>query len=229
MTVVRFGELRILAPPGVYTPRSDTTLLASQVDDVHGSAVLELCAGSGALALTAAHRGAARVVAVDRSARAALTIRANARLNGLQVDARRGDLLDAIQRDERFDLILANPPYLPVADGTPRRDDRWDAGPDGRDVLDRIIRDAGRYLTPGGRLSIVQSDLADIDRTMTMLADHGLSVTRRVDHRGPLGPIAAARRDHLMSCGALTAGACEEVLAVVTARRSGPADVPLAA
>ncbi|MCW2998922.1 MAG: methyltransferase [Solirubrobacterales bacterium] len=218
MTLVPFGELRILAPPGVYTPRSDTALLASQVHDVGGASVLELCAGSGALALTAAHRGAARVVAVDRSARAVLAIRANARLNALQVDARRGNLLEALRDDERFDLILANPPYLPVADGQARRDDRWDAGPDGRDVLDRIIRGATRHLAPDGRLSIVQSDLADIDMTVRMLADHGLAVTHRLEHRGPLGPIAAARRDHLTSCGALTAGATDEVLAVITAQ-----------
>jgi release factor glutamine methyltransferase len=215
--VVRFGALRVVAAPGVYVPRSDTALLAAELGDVRDAHVLELCAGSGALALTAAHQGAARVVAVDRSARAVLSIRAGARLNGLPVDARHGDLLGALGPDERFDVVLANPPYLPVAPDAQRTDDRWDAGADGRAVLDRIIDGAHRRLRPGGRLSLVQSELAGVEATERRLAAAGLRVTARVEHRGPLGPIAAARREHLVRYGVLAPDAEHELLVVLTA------------
>lgn len=220
MNRVRFGGLRIVAPPGVYTPRSDTALLAGELGDVRGAAVLELCAGSGALALTTARRGAGQVVAVDRSLRAVLTIRANARRNRLRVDARRGDLLHALGPDERFDLVLANPPYLPAVGLRSRPDDRWDAGRDGRAVLDRIIAGVGRHLRPGGRLVLVQSHLAGIDTTSAMLGEHGLPVTRLVEHRGPLGPIATARRAHLVDCGALGVDEHQETLAVLCAQQA---------
>ena len=134
--VTRFGALRLVVPPGVYAPRSDTALLAEHLPPAER--VLELCTGTGALALTAAARGARRVVAVDRSARAVLAARLNARLNGLDVEVRSGDLFGALRPGERFDLILANPPYLP-APGVARPDHRWDAGTDGRAVLDRIL------------------------------------------------------------------------------------------
>ncbi|MCW3038740.1 MAG: putative methyltransferase [Solirubrobacterales bacterium] len=219
MTLSRFGSLRVVAPPGVYTPRSDTAMLAAELGDVRGREVLELCSGSGALALTAARAGADRVVAVDRSRRAVASIRLNARLNGLRVDARRGDLLGALADGERFDLILANPPYLPVAPGQTRTDDRWDAGADGREVIDRILADAARHLRPGGRLCVVQSHLTGVDRTLELAADGGLRVTEQIEHRGALGPIADARRDYLVECGALARDEDHEVMVVITAER----------
>ncbi|MCW2967081.1 MAG: methyltransferase [Solirubrobacteraceae bacterium] len=214
----RFGPLKIFAPPGVYAPRSDTALLASQLGELRGLAVLELCAGSGAVALTAARAGAASVVAIDRSLRAVLTIKTNAVLNDLRIDARRGDLFAALAPGERFDVVIANPPYLPCAADN---DDRWDAGRDGRAVLDRLADDVGPHLRPGGRLVVIQSGFAGVEATLRRLFRSGLTVTQRTDSRGPLGPIARARHDYLLACGALPGDAGgEEVLTVLTARRS---------
>lgn len=214
MSIHRFGGLWLVVPPGVYAPREDTALLAAGLPDVTGASVLELCSGSGALALTVAARGAARVVAVDRSRRAVAAARANARLNRLeQVDVRRGDLFSALHADERFDLILANPPYLPAeADD----DLRWDAGADGRAVLDRILPAAPAHLHPGGRIALVHSGFAGVPQTVGALRRAGLDVAAD-EHRGPLGPLAAARRAHLERCGVLAAGGEEELMAVVVA------------
>jgi SAM-dependent methyltransferase len=76
-----------------------------------GARVVDLCTGSGAVAVAAALRGAS-VTAVDVSRRALLSAQLNAMINGVRVRTRRGNLLDAV-RGERFDLIVANPPYLP--------------------------------------------------------------------------------------------------------------------
>ncbi len=215
MTFHRFGRLRLVVPSGVYAPRSDTAFLADRLPDVSGAEVLELCSGSGALALTAAARGAAHVLGVDCSARAVAAARVNARLNRLgHVEVRRGDLLEALRPRERFDLILANPPYLPAEVDD---DHRWDAGADGRGVLDRIVAGAPARLRPGGRLALVQSGFARVEETVSALERAGLLVAAPMERRGPLGPIAEARRAHLERRGVLAPGAVEELLAVVVA------------
>lgn len=218
--VARFGPLDLIVPPGVYAPRSDTALLAEHLP--RADHVLELCTGTGALALTAAARGAGRVVAVDRSARAVLAARANARLHGLDVDVRQGDLYAALDPGERFDLIVANPPYLP-APRVARPDPRWDAGEDGRAVLDRILAGAPARLRPGGTLAVVQSALAGTQRTLDALRAHGLAVDPPVEAPGRVGPIVASRRQALVDAGLMAAAETSETLAVVTARRPLPA------
>ncbi len=219
----RFGALRLVVPPGVYAPRSDTALLAEHLP--RADRVLELCTGTGALALTAAARGARRVVAVDRCPRAVLAARVNARLNALDVEVRRGDLFGALAPGETFDLILANPPYLPAPE-VERPDPRWDAGADGRAVLDRILAGAPRHLRPGGTLALVQSALAGTERTVGLLRAHGLAVAPPVEAHGRVGPIVAARREALAGLGLMERAQDTETLAVVTARRPLPAAVP---
>ena len=159
--------MRILTLPGVFRPRSDAALLACTMHDqrlARGARVLDLFTGSGALAIAAAQSGARDVVAVDVSRRAVLSARLNAWRNGVTVgngvtvDVRRGDLWQPVA-GERFDLILANPPYLPSARDTPPRTGAaraWEAGVDGRALLDRLCRDAHAHLQPGGTLLIVQ-------------------------------------------------------------------------
>src|SRR5689334_17657235 len=103
--------MRLLTLPGVFRPISDTWLLAEALEREQlppGARVLDLCSGSGALAVHAAAH--AEVTAVDISRRAVLTIRLNAALNGVRVRARRGDLFAAVA-GERFDAIVSNPPY----------------------------------------------------------------------------------------------------------------------
>ncbi|MBB5084085.1 methyltransferase, partial [Nonomuraea endophytica] len=104
----------LLRPPGVYRPQGDTDLLAAALAaDVlpAGARVLDLCTGTGMLALCAARGGLARVTAVDLSWRAVLAARVNAMVRGLRVRVRRGSLFAPIGR-EMFDLIVANPPYV---------------------------------------------------------------------------------------------------------------------
>lgn len=198
--------MRILTLPGVYRPRSDSALLRDAVADgrlPQGARVLELCTGSGVVGLSLAARGH-DVTAVDVSRRAAWTARLNAALNRTTLDVRRGDLFVSVA-GERFDAIVANPPYLPAASpDVPTRGAAraWDAGDDGRAVINRICREARAHLTPGGALYLLQSSLADIDATLVALARAGFDDTEVIaDHHGPLGPIAAARAAHLASRG----------------------------
>lgn len=164
------------------------------------------------------------MTAVDVSRRAVATVRFNARLNGVQVDVRRGELLQPVG-GEHFEVITANPPYLPSAgDSLPgrARAHHTEAGPSGRIVLDRIIAAAPIHLAPGGALLVVHSSLNGEDETLAAMRAAGL-VARVVERRsGPLGPLLAARADWLEANGLLRPGQrTEELLVVAGARPSG--------
>jgi release factor glutamine methyltransferase len=210
--------------PGVFRPISDTWLLADALDAeplAPGARVLDLCSGSGALAVRAAMRGPRAVTAVDVSRRAVATIRLNAVLNGVQVRAVRGDLLAAVP-GERFDAIVSNPPYVPApSDDLPTRgrERAWDAGRDGRALLDRICEQAPGHLRPGGVLLVVHSSLLGYERTAELLAAGGLEVDLAAQERGPLGPLMNGRRGHLEAEGLLDEGQDEEDVLVVRGRK----------
>jgi carbamoyltransferase len=119
--------------------------------------LLDLCTGSGIQALSGS-RYATEAVGVDLNPRAVRFARFNAQLNGItNVRFLLGDLYAPVQ-DETFDVILANPPFVP----SPHNDLRYrDGGRTGEAVLARIISEADPYLSPGGQLHIV-TDLVDI-------------------------------------------------------------------
>ena len=181
------------------------------------ASVLDLCTGSGALAIAAAQRGAREVTAVDVSRRALMAVRLNARLNGVRVRALRGNLYDAVGRT-RFDTIVSNPPYVPSdSDDLPRigRARHWEGGNDGRILLDRIIDEAPEHLRPGGCLMVVHSDIIGIEATMARMRAAGLHADVVVRRHGALGPLMTARVHKLEAVGMLQPGQRAEEVAVV--------------
>ena len=202
----------------MFAPRSDTWMLAEELtrDPRVGGAVLDVCTGSGAIAISAALASARSVTAVDVSRRALATVRINARLNGVRVRTRRGELLDAVP-GETFDLIVANPPYLPSSGRLPARGAarHTEAGPDGRTLLDRLIAQAPRHLAPGGALLVTHSSINGEERTLERMREAGLEPSVLARRRGPLGPLLAARAPELEHAGLLDPGVREEDVLVV--------------
>jgi methylase of polypeptide subunit release factors len=112
---------------------------------------LDLCTGCGVQALLAA-RHAGHVVATDINPRALAYARLNVLLNGVEnVECREGDLFEPVN-GERFDLIVANPPFVlsPAGELTFR-----DSGLPGDDISRSVIEGAGRHLDEGGFASVV--------------------------------------------------------------------------
>jgi release factor glutamine methyltransferase len=184
--------------------------------------VLDVCSGSGALAIAAALAGATSVTAVDVSRRAVATERINARLNGVRIRARRGALLDAVP-GETFDLIVSNPPYLPSPGAIPTRGAarHTEAGADGRALLDRLIAGAPAHLRPGGVLLVTHSSVNDERATLEQMRAAGLRPSVLARRTGPLGPLLAARAPELESAGLLEPGVREEQLLVVAGAAAG--------
>jgi release factor glutamine methyltransferase len=215
--------MRLIRLPGVFRPRSDTWMLARETVAslrAPGDEVLELCTGSGAVALEAAAAGA-RVTAVDVSRRSVATVRLNALLRGVRVRALRGSLFEPVA-GATFDLIATNPPYVPApSDTLPERgpERAWDAGRDGRALIDPICEAAPPHLSPGGTILIIHSSLCGVDETVARLARGGLEVDVPVRERGPLGPLMLARVEQLEASGALRPGEREEEVVIVRGRK----------
>ncbi|MFL5819696.1 MAG: HemK2/MTQ2 family protein methyltransferase [Solirubrobacteraceae bacterium] len=217
--------MKLITPPGVFRPRSDTWLLADVLTQTlpRGARVLDVCTGSGALAVAAALAGAGEVTAVDVSRRALLATRINARRNGVALRTLRGDLFEPVG-DRRFDLVVSNPPYLPsVGDRLPRRGRAraWEGGRDGRALLDRICTAAPRHLRRGGSLLLVHSSVCDPQETVRRLRMEGLAARPVARRRGPLGPLLAARADRLAARGLPLPGGHEELVVIRAVRAAG--------
>jgi release factor glutamine methyltransferase len=215
--------MRLLRIPGVFKPPSDSYLLAGAMRErglAEGARVLDVFTGSGVLAVAAALAGAREVWAVDISRRAALAARLNGALNGRRVRAVAGDLFAPV-RGERFDLITANPPYVPGADNELPADGlsrAWEGGMDGRLLVDRLCAEAGSHLAPGGTLLMVHSSLTGERPTIEALAAADLDPEVLVRDRGPLGPLVSARADLLEQRGLLAPGEREEEMLVIAGR-----------
>ncbi|MFF6788384.1 HemK2/MTQ2 family protein methyltransferase [Streptomyces filamentosus] len=226
--------MRMIRPPGVYAPQGDTALLLEALARERlapGAHTLDLCTGTGVLAIAAARRGA-KATASDIAAAAVTTARCNARLRRCRLRVVRGDLAAPVA-GERFDLVTANPPYVPAPGreaprGGPAR--AWDAGHDGRLLLDRICRAAPAVLAPRGVLLLVQSSLSGVSATLAALRAAGLRarvVARRVQ---PFGRIMTARARWFERRGLVAPGTRTEELVVIRAVRpaTDPQDVPAA-
>jgi release factor glutamine methyltransferase len=208
--------------PGVYFPQHDTWLLAGALATAGirpGADVLDIGCGTGALSIAAAITTPGSITAVDVSWRAVVTTRVNTAVHGVTARVERGDALELVA-GRTFDLILANPPYVPGVTRRPRgRHRAWDAGLDGREVLDRLCANAPLLLAPGGTLLVVHSGLCDEDKTVRQLRGGGLKAAVVARGEAPFGPVMRARERRLRELGLVEPGQQVEELVVVRGDR----------
>ena len=159
-----FMGLRFRVNESVLIPRQDTeTLVEAALIELRqrpgNPALLDLCCGSGCVGLSLASLAPhARVTLADISPHALEVARANEKALGVKAELKQGDLFAGLGR-ERFDVIAANPPYIPTGDlPSLQREVRFepvlalDGGADGLDFYRRIAQEAPDRLNPGGVL-----------------------------------------------------------------------------
>ena len=191
-----FGPLTLFVGPGVFIPRPETEVMlewAIAQSLPKAPIIVDLCTGSGALAVALAqHWPKARVIGIDDSDAALEYARRNSA--GTSVELLRADAAEPgllTELDAQVDLVVANPPYVPdgvelepeVAQHDPPH--AVYGGPDGMTVINAVVRLAGRWLRPGGRFAVEHDDTTS-SPTSELLGSTGLfdDVAARSDLTG---------------------------------------------
>lgn len=203
-----FMGLRFYVDESVLIPRQDTELLvetaleelkAMKKPALGALEVLDLCTGSGAIAVSLAYYAPKiKVTATDLSARALETAKKNAAAFRQNIAFLEGDLWEALPANEKkqkgkkqFDVICSNPPYIPsvVIDGLQRevKDHEprlaLDGGPEGMDLYRRIFEKVSWFLKPQGVL-LLEIGHDQGDRIAALAQEHGFAAEIRKDLAG---------------------------------------------
>ena len=161
---------------------------------------LDLCTGSGAIAVTLKHECPfAQVTAADLSADALEVAAANAQMNHADVHFVQGDLWQPVE-GETFDLILSNPPYIPTQDCNTLQHEvlqeprmALDGGTDGLDFYRRIANGALPHLSPGGLIA-VEVGIGEAQDVAALFAAAGLCGVQIINDLYGVERIVSARR-----------------------------------
>jgi len=202
-----FGPVLLHVGPGVFIPRPETEALCAWATAQRLDArpvIVDLCAGSGALAVALAqHRPDARLIGIDDSDAALEYARRNA--EGTAIELVRADVSTPgllPELDGRVDLVVANPPYVPddvILEPEVAQHDPPHAvfgGPDGMAVIDAVVRLAGRWLRAGGLFAVEHDDTTS-SQTVELVKSTGLfeDIQARQDLAGKPRFVTARRRE----------------------------------
>jgi release factor glutamine methyltransferase len=184
-----FRTLELEVGPGVLIPRPETEQLVEVVlgwaraQERGELTALDIGTGSGAIALALLDEGPfTSVVATDASAAALGVAARNREIVGAmeRLELRAGAYLEPVGREERFDVVVSNPPYVAegeraslapeVADWEPA--EALFAGADGLDALRRIVAESPRALRDGGLLAL-EIGVGQAEAVLTLVREHG--------------------------------------------------------
>ena len=192
---VDFGGLAIAVEPGLLRPRSWTlaqSLWAEELlAELPPGPVLELCSGAGHIGLRAVARTDRHLVCVDADPRAVACSAANAVTAGLgdRVGVRAGRIGEVLGPDERFPLVIADPPWVPRAGIDRFPEDpplAIDGGPDGLDLVRACVAEIDGHLPEGGSalLQVGPQGQAEAVAGLAEATGLHLSEVRRFGDRG---------------------------------------------
>jgi release factor glutamine methyltransferase len=191
-----FGRLRIAFDRRVLRPRPWTAAQSAWAAEIlataPGGPVLELCSGAGQIGLLSIADCARHLVCVDLSPVACAYARQNAAAAGIadRVEVREGPIDEKVRDEERFALVVADPPWVRRADTGRYPDDPLlaiDGGHDGMDVAWNCIDTARLHLSPAGSLLLQLGTVEQVDAVRERLRGDELAVTEvRWHERGVL-------------------------------------------
>lgn len=177
---VDFYGLRFDVNKKVLSPRMETEILVEEVikksREIEVKTILDLCTGSGAIAVTLAKYTDCKITATDISKQALQVAEGNAEKNNVNVEFIQSDLFNDLKKNKRYDIIVSNPPYIKSGDiekldiEVKKYDPRLalDGGDDGLDFYRKIIQNVGKRLNKKGWLyfEIGQGQKSDVCNLM---------------------------------------------------------------
>jgi len=160
---IKIYDKTFILLPNVFSPRGTLTssLLARNLGVKKGDYVLDLGTGCGIQAIFAAEK-AKKVVATDINPQAVKCAKINAKINNVaeKIDVRCGNLFEPV-KNEKFDLIIFSPPYLP---GKPKNflERAWFCGEEYETIKEFFVC-VKKHLRPNGRIRMIYSTIADVN------------------------------------------------------------------
>ncbi|PIU62735.1 methyltransferase [archaeon CG07_land_8_20_14_0_80_38_8] len=145
----------------VYHPLEDSFLLQKWVAKFSkGKRVLDMGTGSGIQAITAFEAGAEKVIGADLDSKSVIKAGKNANARNARIEFRQSNLFSNIRSDEKFDLIIFNPPYLPYDENLPGDID-LSGGEVGNELSIEFLKQARDYLENGGFILLISSSISN--------------------------------------------------------------------
>ncbi len=189
-----FFGLKFSVGEGVLIPRADTEILVEEAIKIIGNKemnVLDLCSGSGAVAIAVEKHTNARVTAIEKSEKAFSYLQRNIELNNVGVKAVKGDIFGEFDFPEKFDLILSNPPYIETeVIETLQKEVLYepkmalDGGKDGLIFYKRILEYWSKMLKPNGIVA-VEIGYDQMTRVTNLFVDNGFDEIKQLkDYSG---------------------------------------------
>ena len=188
-----FYSLTLKTDPTTLIPRPETELLVETAINICESSsatnLLELGTGTGAIAIAIkVHHPDINIVATDISADCLHIARQNAIDHAMVIEWIESDWFSQLQRNQKFTLIVSNPPYIPAADPCLAKGDlraeplsALSPGETGLEALQQIIAQAPAYLKPGGYL-LLEHGFDQQEQVASLLQAHGFSnITCKLD------------------------------------------------
>lgn len=180
--IFNFNGIKIKLHHEVYDPAEDSFQLIESIRVNKNDEVFEIGTGCGLIALECLRLGA-NVVCSDVNPYSIDLVKENyyeneSLLKG-SIDVRLGDLFSVLKNNEKFDVIIFNPPYLPIEKEDIINKDDWidiatNGGVDGLELIERFIVDVNKYLKENGKAFFVFSSLSDHDKLNYLLKNNSL-------------------------------------------------------
>lgn len=181
LTTVAGREFIVL--PNVFSPKyfHDTEVFAEALPVREGEEMLEIGPGTGAISITAAYKGASRIIAIDINPDAVRNTELNIRKHGVQerIEVRLGDLYDAVRPGEKFDTIFWNTPFGELVADAQISDLEKAVYDPGYHATERFVKEAHMYLRPNGRLLIgFSSTLGRMEKLKQFVDEAGFTMRK---------------------------------------------------
>ncbi len=165
----------------VFWPFEDSKALVKNFQIHENDTVLDIGTGSGVIAVFSAYKGAKKVVAVDINPDAYRTAKENAKLHGFEnrIEVRLSDVFKAIKDNEKFDVIVANPPFSDKSSKDYVEGTMFD---EGFKFHQALFEGAEKHLDNNGRIYIAQSNFGNVEKMLELADQFGFNVEKIGEH-----------------------------------------------
>lgn len=168
------GE-KFIVYPNVFWPSADSQAIVKNYTINPSDEVLDLCTGSGVIAIFSAIKGAKKVLATDISPDAVKSAKENVKRHKLdsKIEVRLSDMFDNIKPEEKFDVITMNPPFTPHSASDYAEQTVWD---DNLKVQDKFFKGVDKHLKKNGRIYMSQAKFGAIDEMKEKAKKFGFKI-----------------------------------------------------